>query len=161
MIKDKFERLGVKPPAKAVDETRPPEVFASPKVRRLFLDHDLLRGKPGPEGPQGRRGRRGVVGPEGPPGKDGVDGRNGLQGRQGDAGPPGPPGPRGPKGPPPGHQWKGTKLAFENPDGSYGPFVNLKGDTGAAGRTGGGRVTKNEIVKVNAQARSLAFFLGT
>ena len=33
-------------------------------------------------------------------------------------------------GPPPAHQWEGTKIRFENPDGSFGPFIELKGEQG-------------------------------
>jgi hypothetical protein len=69
-------------------------------------------------------------------------------------GPPGPPGPTpahvwigtnlrfeqpdgtfGPSvnlmGPPPVHQWSGTSLRFMNPDGTFGPYVNLQGPPGA------------------------------
>ena len=34
----------------------------------------------------------------------------------------------GPIGPMPSHEWSGTSLRFENPDGSMGDFVPLKGD---------------------------------
>lgn len=45
-------------------------------------------------------------------GKDGKDGRDGL---------------------PPEHKWEGTRLAFRDPDGTWGKSVNLKGDSGAPG----------------------------
>ena len=37
--------------------------------------------------------------------------------------------PTGEKGDKPAHQWTGTSLAFENPNGSMGMSVNLKGET--------------------------------
>jgi len=42
-------------------------------------------------------------------------------------GPPGPPGRDGAVGPAPAHRWDGTKLQFQNPDGTWGPLVDLKG----------------------------------
>lgn len=36
----------------------------------------------------------------------------------------------------PDHQWVGTSLRFEKPDGSFDSAVNLKGDTGAKGDSG-------------------------
>src|SRR5690606_27512023 len=38
------------------------------------------------------------------------------------------PGPQGPKGDKPAHSWSGTQLRFENPNGTWGTYVNLKGD---------------------------------
>jgi hypothetical protein len=35
-------------------------------------------------------------------------------------------------GPAPKHEWEGTKLRFENPDGSFGPYIDLKGERGKA-----------------------------
>ena len=49
---------------------------------------------------------------------------------------PGPEGPPGPKGDKPGHVWEGTSLSFEQPDGSFGPFVDLKGAQGPKGDKG-------------------------
>jgi len=37
---------------------------------------------------------------------------------------------KGDKGDTPNHKWKGTKLAFEKPDGKFGKFVDLKGKDG-------------------------------
>jgi hypothetical protein len=68
-----------------------------------------------------------------------------------EAGPPGPPGPRGPQGPKgepgpagedgesgpkPAHEWDGTKLSFEEPDGTMGEKVDLRGPAGKDGRDG-------------------------
>lgn len=33
----------------------------------------------------------------------------------------------------PAHQWSGTSIRFQNPDGTWGPYVNLKGDAGPSG----------------------------
>ena len=57
----------------------------------------------------------------------------GDKGDKGDQGIPG--GPPGPKGDKPAHKWSGTSVAFENPDGTTGSYVNLVGPTGAAGST--------------------------
>ena len=37
---------------------------------------------------------------------------------------------------PPAFQWNGTQLRFQNPDASWGAWVDLKGQTGAAGPAG-------------------------
>ncbi|OQA32892.1 MAG: hypothetical protein BWY57_01619 [Betaproteobacteria bacterium ADurb.Bin341] len=42
----------------------------------------------------------------------------------------------GEKGDKPKHEWKGTALRFENPDGTWGKLVDLKGDPGRPGRSG-------------------------
>lgn len=91
-------------------------------------------------------------------GRDGVDGnstyeiavRHGFEGTeaewlkaqepvQGPKGDRGPPGPRGPK---PDHQWNDTALRFEKPDGTWGKYVDLKGDKGDKGAVG----TSTEIM---------------
>lgn len=41
-----------------------------------------------------------------------------------------------PPGPKPNHQWSGTSLRFERPDGSWGPYVNLRGPQGIKGDPG-------------------------
>lgn len=53
-----------------------------------------------------------------------------LQGPKGDQGP------RGLKGSKPDHQWSNTQLRFERPDGTWGDFVNLKGEHGIPGEQG-------------------------
>ena len=43
----------------------------------------------------------------------------------------------------PDHEWSGTKLRFQKPDGEWGKFVQLrgpKGDAGNPGTSGGGYV---------------------
>ena len=42
-------------------------------------------------------------------------------------------GPAGPQGPIPAHKWDGTKLSFENSDGSYDSGVDLQGPQGPSG----------------------------
>jgi hypothetical protein len=51
-------------------------------------------------------------------------------------GPKGERGPRGLKGDKPAHEWQDTELRFENPDGSWGELVNLKGERGERGYAG-------------------------
>ena len=63
--------------------------------------------------------------------------REGKTGAQGAPGPRGPQGPEGPPGPAPEHRWQGTALQFEEPDGGWGPLVDLKGPKGDAGAAGG------------------------
>ncbi len=53
-------------------------------------------------------------------------GATGAQGQKGE---------KGNTGPAPGHQWDGTKLRFQNSDGKWGKFVDLKGETGRDGVT--------------------------
>lgn len=48
-------------------------------------------------------------------------------------GAPGIPGPMGPK---PRHVWQDTLLGFENPNGTYGPYVDLQGPPGVQGTPG-------------------------
>jgi hypothetical protein len=47
--------------------------------------------------------------------EDGIQGNDGKDGK------------RGPIGPTPKHEWDGTKIRFENPDGSWGSWTDLKG----------------------------------
>ena len=41
-------------------------------------------------------------------------------------------------GPMPDHQWSGTSLRFQEPDGDWGKYVDLRGPQGYAGAAGGG-----------------------
>lgn len=52
---------------------------------------------------------------------------------RGEKGPQGTPGPIGPM---PDHQWQGTKLRFQKPDGAWGKYTDLKGQPGKDGRNG-------------------------
>ena len=84
----------------------------------------------GPAGPKGETGATGATGPKGDPGAQGEPGA------RGETGPAGAEGQQGPKGDMPAHQWTGTKLAFQNPDGSYGAAVDLIGPQGPQGKQG-------------------------
>jgi len=50
--------------------------------------------------------------------------------RKGEKGDNGTQGVRGMNGLPPEHEWKNSSLRFKNPDGTWGKFVNLKGEKG-------------------------------
>lgn len=80
-------------------------------------------------------------GPQGESGKDGEQGSAGKDGRDGQQGEPGERGEQGPKGDTPDHEWIGTALRFEKPDGTWGETVDLRGPKGSKGatRSGGGR----------------------
>lgn len=118
---------------------------------------DRLAREPGPEGlagVDGKDGRDGRDGVDGKDGRDGLDGINGLngsdgldgaQGERGEIGPQGEEGPRGAKGatgekgdtgPMPDHEWRGTELRFQKPDGTWGAWVDLKGAKGTRGDRG-------------------------
>ena len=62
----------------------------------------------------------------------------GPPGPKGDAGPQGAAGPQGDVGPPPAHRWEGTSLQFEQPNGEWGPLVDLQGPRGKRGQDGYG-----------------------
>ncbi|MBN1132721.1 MAG: tail fiber domain-containing protein [Bacteroidales bacterium] len=59
-----------------------------------------------------------------------------LHAANGPVGPPGEKGDKGDKGDAPGHEWADTQLRFENPDGSWGTFTDLKGAQGEKGDKG-------------------------
>lgn len=81
----------------------------------------------GDRGPQGERGPQGIQGPKG---DKGDQGERGLQGPKGDIGP------IGPKGDKPAHQWNGSQLRFENPNGTWGLYTDLIGPQGPKGEKG-------------------------
>ena len=64
---------------------------------------------------------------------------NPLPGPRGPMGNPGIQGEMGPMGPIPKHEWKGTKLRFEKPNGKWGAFVDLQGPAGNDGKEGATR----------------------
>ena len=103
---------------------------------------DITVGAVGPEGPQGEVGPQGERGPQGPEGNKGDKGDTGplgprgYTGATGSQGPTGATGSQGPTGDKPAHQWSGTSLAFENPDGTMGTSVDLKGPKGDKGDKG-------------------------
>lgn len=104
--------------------------------------------EPPPEPPQGERGEKGepgesIVGPRGP---------KGDQGEQ------------GPIGPMPDHQWDGTRLRFEEPDGDWGKYVDLRGPIGlpGAGGGGGGRgMTPDQQLQLNTLLDIFGGWIGT
>ena len=96
------------------------------------------KGKTGEAGATGSQGSTGLQGPQGEPGQAimgpiGPMGPQGERGSQGSSGPPGAIGLQGDKGEigdKPDHEWNETSLRFENPDGSWGDWANLKGRDG-------------------------------
>ncbi|MEW6198612.1 MAG: hypothetical protein AB1601_08130 [Planctomycetota bacterium] len=95
-----------------------------------------LQGEKGEQGLQGEKGDPGEKGDKGEQGEQGLQGEKGEQGLQGEKGDPGEKGDKGDKGDKPQHQWVGTQLQFENPDGSWGNLVDLKGEKGEKGDKG-------------------------
>jgi hypothetical protein len=68
------------------------------------------------KGEKGDRGDQGEKGDKGDPGRDGQDGAQGET------------------GPMPDHQWRGTAVRFEKPDGTWGQWVELRGLRGPDGQ---------------------------
>jgi len=98
-----------------------------------------LEGPQGNQGPQGERGIQGPIGntgAQGETGPQGPQGNQGVQGAKGDQGVQGPKGNTGASGPAAAHQWSGTSLRVQNPDGTWGTYKNLKGTTGDTGKQG-------------------------
>jgi len=61
------------------------------------------------------------------------DNNPGPQGEDGAPGPPGEDGAPGPTGPAPEHEWDETRLRFQNPDRTWGPYTDLQGPAGGGG----------------------------
>jgi hypothetical protein len=74
-----------------------------------------------------------------------LKGEKGDKGDQGEQGERGEQGEQGETGPAPKHQWDGTRLRFERPDGTWGAWVDLKGAMGAAGSGGGGSLSLHKF----------------
>ena len=106
-------------------------------VRDLREQFAALSREPGPPGKDGAPGKDGVDGKDGIGirGLAGADGRDGANGRDGRDGVDGKDGERGPVGPMPKHEWKGTKLRFQQTGGKWGKWTDLQGP---AGKSGGG-----------------------
>lgn len=51
---------------------------------------------------------------------------------------------RGERGSKPAHVWNGSTLAFENPDGTMGEAVDLKGETGGIDNINGYILTSDQ-----------------
>jgi hypothetical protein len=96
------------------------------------------QGERGEQGQQGEPGPKGDAGDKGPKGDTGPKGAKGDTGSRGPAGKDGEDGERGEVGPMPEHQWRDTSLRFEDPDGTWGKWVDLKGQQGPPGASGGG-----------------------
>ena len=99
--------------AKQLRELR--EAFRALAKQQGPAGRDGNDGAAGPRGHNGMDGERGPPGSRGPAGRDGVDGKDGTDGE---------------RGPMPDHQWKATKLRFQKPDGTWGRYVELKGEKG-------------------------------
>ena len=93
------------------------------------------KGDQGEQGIRGIQGEKGDMGPQGLSGKDGIDGKDGSQGERGE---------KGDKGDKIKHEWEDTKLRLENSDGSWGDYVNLKGETGEVSQKDIKRIDINE-----------------
>lgn len=83
-----------------------------------------LLGATGGTGATGSQGVTGATGPIGPTGATGAVGGTGQTG------------PQGSTGLAAAHGWNASSLRVQNPDGSWGAYTNLKGETGATGGTG-------------------------
>jgi hypothetical protein len=67
-------------------------------------------------------------------GEKGDKGDQGEKGDKGDAGRDGQDGAQGERGPMPDHEWRGTAVRFEKPDGTWGQWVELRGLRGPDGQ---------------------------
>ena len=86
-----------------------------------------VKGKDYFDGKNGKTPKKGVDYFDGKDGKDGytpVKGKDYFDGAQ------------GAQGSPPAHQWEGTKIRFQRPDGSWGKWIDLKGAPGTDGDPG-------------------------
>lgn len=126
---------------------------------------DGLTGAPGVQGPKGEPGLSGESGPAGGPGAVGADGQPGPVGPQGPKGDQGERGPQGPKGDKPDHEWVGTGLRFEKPDGTWGQAVDLRGQRGSRGGSGGASSQPDkayparDIAYENGQVKTVRLYL--
>lgn len=126
---------------------------------------DGLAGAPGVQGPKGEPGLPGEAGLAGCPGAVGADGQPGPVGPQGPKGDQGERGPQGPKGDKPDHEWVGTGLRFEKPDGTWGKAVDLRGQRGGRGGSGGASnqpdkaYPARDIAYENGQVKTVRLYL--
>lgn len=93
-------------------------------------------GTNGADGAKGEKGEQGIQGPAGIQGPQGEKGEKGDKGDTGEQGIQGPQGIQGATGSTPAHRWNGTKLQFDNPDGTPGELVDLQGPQGVQGEQG-------------------------
>lgn len=94
------------------------------------------KGDPGQAGPKGEKGDPGPAGPAGAKGEKGEKGDRGQQGEPGAAGPKGEAGRTGATGPMPRHEWRGSRLRFEQSPGAWGDWADLRGPRGQSGASG-------------------------
>ena len=97
------------------------------------LAYQAIRDVPVNREPDVNTGYWVATGMKGDKGDKGDTGATGLQGAQGAAGAEGV---QGPIGLSPKHQWVGTKLQFENPDGTWADATDLVGPQGPVGPEG-------------------------
>ena len=60
----------------------------------------------------------------------------------------------------PAFEWSGTQLRFQNPDGSWGAWVDLAGAAGSAGAAGAGVSFSNKIINGNFLINQRAYASG-
>lgn len=100
------------------------------RIDDFIRDYQIKDGKDGKDGEDGKDGKDGRDGKDGKDGKDGEDGKDGVDGLDGRKGE------QGEAGKMPQHQWDGTKIRFQTPDG-WGEWVDLRGPVGPAGMAAG------------------------
>ena len=97
-------------------------------IVKLKSYSEYLKGPQGPQGPIGPQGPKGDKGDRGPKGDTGLSGTQGIQGPKGDA---------------PKHESKEGWVRFEQPDGSWGRWIKVSGDTRRPANEWGGITSFN------------------
>jgi len=124
----------------------------------IELDPEEIRGEPGKPGLKGKDGKNGKDGVNGKDGHSPIAGIDYLLPEKGEIGPIGPVGERGPM---PKHEWSGTKVRFENPDGTWGKWVDIRGPSGRSIFGGGGGSSSVKIqeegIDVTQSAQNINF----
>lgn len=95
-----------------------------------------IDGATGAAGTTGATGATGAAGPQGGTGPTGPTGPQGDIGNTGATGAAGTTGAAGATGASPASTWVGTTLSFKTPEGTDGPYTDLKGSQGIAGPQG-------------------------
>ena len=153
-----------------VNEISVEELFEVLKDRGAFTGPQGIEGPKGEQGPIGLSGRQGEAGIQGPQGIQGPKGDTGERGPKGDKGDRGPVGPMGSKGLDgiegkdgkngingrvPKHEILGTKIRFENPDGSWGDYIDLKVVRNTFYNMGSGSSEGGDFVGINVLANEI------
>lgn len=128
----------------SIVEKRAKEVDA---LLKQLKDNPPKNGEQGPQGPIGERGFPGVKGEQGPEGPMGPEGPEGPQGLIGFTGP------RGLKGDMPRHEWRGTFIRFELPNGEWSDWVNLQGSPAEAIEYGNAGPSMPSVTVVQGSTR--------